>query len=111
MPEALKNARSQQSSMPAKPPSSTFVAGGGPTFSHHAPSRDRDDRGSMDYRPPERPNNFGHSDGGRPSFVPASTNEPEFGTFEEAEASFMKLLKRYGVQQEWTWPQAMKAVI
>ncbi|KAI1401576.1 hypothetical protein F4819DRAFT_457938 [Hypoxylon fuscum] len=44
------------------------------------------------------------------SFVPAST-EPEYATPEEAEAAFMKLLRRSGVQPDWTWEQTMRATI
>lgn len=41
-------------------------------------------------------------------FVPAN-NDPEYATAEEAEAAFMKLLKRCGVQPDWTWEQAIRA--
>lgn len=44
------------------------------------------------------------------AFVPAS-NEPEYATPEEAEAAFVKLLRRSGVQPDWTWEQAMRATI
>lgn len=42
------------------------------------------------------------------AFVPA-TNDPEYATAEEAEAVFAKLLKRNGVQHDWTWEQAIRA--
>ena len=35
--------------------------------------------------------------------------DPEYATQEEAEAAFMKLLKRCGVQPDWTWEQAIRA--
>lgn len=41
-------------------------------------------------------------------FVPA-TNDPEYATFEEAEAAFIKLLRRSGVQPDWTWEDAIRA--
>ncbi|KAI1386714.1 uncharacterized protein F4822DRAFT_411032 [Hypoxylon trugodes] len=44
------------------------------------------------------------------AFVPAS-NEPEYATPEEAEAAFVKLLRRSGVQPDWTWEQTMRATI
>lgn len=44
------------------------------------------------------------------AFIPAS-NEPEYATPEEAEAAFMKLLRRSGVQPDWTWEQTMRATI
>lgn len=37
--------------------------------------------------------------------------DPEYSTFEEAEAAFLKLLRRAGVQPEWTWEQAMRSII
>lgn len=42
------------------------------------------------------------------AFVPA-TNDPEYASQEEAEAAFVKLLKRSGVQPDWTWEQAIRA--
>ena len=43
------------------------------------------------------------------TFIPA-TNDPEYPTEEEAEAAFLKLLKRSGVQHDWTWPQAIRVI-
>ena len=36
---------------------------------------------------------------------------PEYSTFEEAEAAFIKLLRKYNVQPDWTWEQTMRATI
>ena len=36
---------------------------------------------------------------------------PDYSTFQEAEAAFMKLLKRSNVQPDWSWEQAMRATI
>lgn len=44
------------------------------------------------------------------AFVPA-TNDPEYATPEEAEAAFVKLLRRAGVQPDWTWEQTIRAII
>ncbi len=44
------------------------------------------------------------------SFVPAS-NDPEYATPEEAEAAFVKLLRRSGVQPDWTWEQTLRTII
>lgn len=44
------------------------------------------------------------------AFVPAS-DEPEFATPEEAEAAFIKVLKRSGVQPDWSWEQALRAIV
>ena len=41
----------------------------------------------------------------------AKENIPDYSSFEEAEAAFMKLLKRSGVQTEWSWEQTMRATI
>lgn len=43
------------------------------------------------------------------AFVPAS-NDPEYATYEEAEAAFMKLLRRSGVQADWTWEQTLRTI-
>ena len=36
---------------------------------------------------------------------------PDYQTFEEAEAAFLKLLRRYNVQPDWSWEQTMRATI
>lgn len=70
--------------------------------------RDRGDRYDRDR---ERPSNYGQSDGMRSSFVPASAGEPEFSSFEEAEAAFFKCMKRYNVQPDWTFKQMVDACV
>jgi pre-mRNA-processing factor 40 len=44
------------------------------------------------------------------AFVPAA-NDPEYATAEEAEAAFVKLLRRSGVQPDWTWEQTIRATV
>ncbi len=44
------------------------------------------------------------------AFVPAS-NEPEYATQEEADAAFVKLLRRSNVQPDWTWEQTLRAIV
>jgi pre-mRNA-processing factor 40 len=44
------------------------------------------------------------------AFVPANT-DPDYATFEEAEAAFLKLLKRNVVSPDATWEQTMKLII
>ncbi|CAI4216266.1 unnamed protein product [Parascedosporium putredinis] len=56
-----------------------------------------------------------HSHGGHDShshsfFVPAS-NDPEYSTPEEAEAAFIKMLRRCGVQPDWTWEQTVRTTV
>ncbi|KAK5073856.1 U1 snRNP protein [Lithohypha guttulata] len=45
--------------------------------------------------------------------LPAVAKEvvPDYSSFEEAEAAFMKLLKRSNVQPDWSWEQAMRSTI
>jgi len=69
----------------------------------------RDQRDSRDYVPEGRQLTFG-SDPRAQAFVPAS-NEPEYATQEEAEAAFVKLLKRSGVQPEWTWEECLRTIV
>lgn len=38
-------------------------------------------------------------------------SQPEYGSFEEAEGAFMKMLRRHNVQADWTWEQTMRAII
>lgn len=44
------------------------------------------------------------------AFVPAN-NDPDYNTFEEAEAAFLKLLKRNNVKAELTWEEVMRSII
>jgi len=44
------------------------------------------------------------------AFVPAS-NEPEYANQEEAEAAFVKMLRRCGVQPDWTWEQTVRTTL
>lgn len=91
--------------------SQTFVAGGASSFTpyhqqqQHAPSNN------------DRYGGHGYSDvnGAKAAMLSSTTTtqqtDPEYSTFEEAEAAFLKLLRRAGVQPEWTWEQTMRAVI
>jgi pre-mRNA-processing factor 40 len=49
-------------------------------------------------------------DGVRSSVI-SSQADPEYSTFEEAESAFHKLLRRVGVQPEWTWEHAVRAAV
>lgn len=93
--------------MSARTPS--FVAGGGARAPY---SNDRQLERFRDRAPPEtRRSEYPRNDGLGGFVVAANPNEPEFGSLEEAEAAFMKLLKRSGVKPDWTWDQAMRATI
>jgi pre-mRNA-processing factor 40 len=41
----------------------------------------------------------------------SENKDPEYGSLEEAEAAFVKLLRRSGVQPTWTWEQTVRATI
>lgn len=62
-----------------------------------------------DYQPPERRDReagYGIADRGPANF--GSSSEIQFSSPEEAEAAFMKVLKKLGVQSDWSWPQAIR---
>ncbi len=87
-----------------------FVAGGSSSLASYPSSRDRDDYSSQDRREPERRSDYSGMNG-----VPIATSSteqaPDYSSFEEAEAAFLKLLRRNNVQPEWTWEQTMRATI
>ena len=89
---------------PNRPP--TFVAGGTSSLTSYTPQRDRDDYNTSEKRDIEK---FSGASG-----IPVTaTGEqaPAYSSFEEAEAAFLKLLRRSNVQPDWTWEQTMRATI
>jgi pre-mRNA-processing factor 40 len=84
----------------------TFVAGGGFSASQYEQPRDREPLGET------RQIAYGNDVNGSraQSFVPANT-DPDYATFEEAEAAFLKLLRRNNVSPDATWEQTMKSII
>lgn len=90
---------------------SAFVAGGGSHLQqYHPQNRERDEHGLPDRPTYDRSSHTSGMDGFRgPTFVPQA--EPDYSSLEEAEAAFMKLLKRAGVEADWTWEEAMRATI
>lgn len=88
-------------STPAAPPT-PFTPGAGYSNAGY------DTRDHRDVLPESRQLQF-HTDPKVQAFVPA-TNDPEYATPEEAEAAFAKLLRRSGVQPDWTWEQAIRAI-
>ncbi|KMQ41855.1 FF domain [Trichophyton rubrum] len=117
MPEVYKNAQAQaqaQAQAVSKPASAapTFVAGGVgafPTYQTPAHDRDEHDRSANDRR---------HGYGGGidingANAIAAANQQSDsgFASFEEAEATFMRLLRRSNVQPDWSWEQVMRAVI
>lgn len=100
--EALNSAQAQPPPTPTRPaaptPAPGFVAAGSTTAL--APYQPRDVASSFDLI--------------RENFsLPSVAKEvvPDYSSFEEAEAAFIKLLKRSNVQPDWAWEQTMRATI
>ena len=88
-----------------------FVAGGTNNLSSFPQQRDRDD--FTERLGPERQLGYGQNDSSGPrgpTFI-SQSNDPDYATFEEGEAAFIKLLRRSNVQPDWTWEQTMRATI
>ncbi|KAF2153058.1 hypothetical protein K461DRAFT_267706 [Myriangium duriaei CBS 260.36] len=72
------------------------------------------DQGSRDLAPRDdyrRDRNFDQGGGGYRGPIASTTSGYENAPQAEREAAFNKLLKRVGVQQDWTWEQAIKAAV
>jgi pre-mRNA-processing factor 40 len=84
---------------------SSFVASS--NFQDNYQSRERDN-----YQPRER-DNYGYQNNDRPSGYSSAmpSNDQEYSSHEEAEAVFHKLLRKAGVQPEWSWSETIKAVV
>ncbi|KAJ4295861.1 U1 snRNP protein [Collariella sp. IMI 366227] len=121
MPEVYKRALGGGEATPTTPatPATPITAGYGGHHGgfggadHHREHRDhRDHRDHREHREPlgeSRQLTFGNNIQAQ-AFVPA-TNDPEYASAEEAEAAFTKLLRRSGVQPDWTWEQAIRAIV
>jgi pre-mRNA-processing factor 40 len=84
---------------------STFVAGG--VAQLQDPYR-RDPRDDQAYQNNERPGGYGTGDSYRSSAIPQ--HEQDYSSAEEAESVFHKLLRRSGVQSDWSWEQTVRTV-
>ncbi|ESZ92215.1 hypothetical protein SBOR_7402 [Sclerotinia borealis F-4128] len=108
MPDVYKEAMSKEAASPAAAaaPMPTFVAGGGFSASQYDQPRDREPLGEA------RQIAYGNDVNGSraQAFVPAN-NDPDYSTFEEAEAAFLKLLKRNNVKPDLTWEEVMRSII
>lgn len=86
----------------------TFVAGGTQQF-----GRENNERaltvGGHSF------NDVGGDGGGMPRSFAAQfagdRDEPQYATIDEAEAAFIKLLRRNNVQAGWTWEKTMRTII
>lgn len=84
------------------------MAGGTSNLSSYPQQRDRDDYNER--VGPERQIGYGQNESRGPTFT-SQSNDPDYSTFEEGEAAFIKLLRRSNVQPDWTWEQTMRATI
>ncbi|KAH7170677.1 hypothetical protein EDB81DRAFT_708968 [Dactylonectria macrodidyma] len=118
MPDAYKSALGATSEPATPAPTTPYTPGpsgghggygGGYGNSSHDHRDQRDQRDQRDIYPESRQLTYG-SDPKAQAFVPAS-NDPEYATAEEAEVAFTKLLKRSGVQPDWTWEQTIRATV
>jgi pre-mRNA-processing factor 40 len=73
--------------------------------------RDRGDRGDRGYGERERRGYGSYDNGMVPAPAVDTGPDPAYGSSEEAENAFMKMLKRHNVQPDWTWEQTMRATI
>ncbi|WEW61622.1 U1 snRNP protein [Emydomyces testavorans] len=112
MPDIYKNALAQAHGLPRSAPTlSGFVAGGVAALPTYLSQRERDDN---EQNTGDRRVFHGATDTngtGVGSTTNPQQSEPDYATFEDAEAAFMKLLRRHGVQADWNWEQTMRAVI
>ncbi|TVY26536.1 Pre-mRNA-processing protein [Lachnellula hyalina] len=107
MPEVYKEALSKEKATVAPvAPAPTFVAGGGFSAPQFDAPRDREPLGEA------RQIAYGNDANGSRTqvFIPSNT-DPEYNTFEDAEAAFLKLLHRNNVNPDWTWEQTMRSII
>lgn len=106
MPDVYKKALGATADTPTTPvtPGGFPAPGGmgGPGF-----DRSRDQR---EFIGESRQLTYGNNDLRAQQFVPAN-DEPEYATAEEAEAAFVKLLRRSNVQPDWTWEQTLRAIV
>ncbi|KAI9819914.1 MAG: hypothetical protein M1827_006484 [Pycnora praestabilis] len=114
IPDVYKAAVTQTQPPPRPVPiPQTFVAGGTASFSSFPQQRERDDYGGTERLGADRQIGYGQMEmnGSRGTPLNSQQTDPEYSSFEEAEAAFLKLLRRAGVQPEWTWEQTMRAII
>ncbi|PQE25746.1 formin binding protein [Rutstroemia sp. NJR-2017a BBW] len=106
MPDVYKEALAKEAPAIAAPSMPTFVAGGGFSAAQYDQPRDREPLGEA------RQIAYGNDVNGSraQAFVPAN-NDPDYSTFEEAEAAFLKLLKRHNVKPDLTWEEVMRSII
>ncbi|PGH15550.1 hypothetical protein AJ79_02332 [Helicocarpus griseus UAMH5409] len=108
MPDVYKTALAQQPPQRPTPAAPTFVTS---AFSSYTPQREREEH---DRSVGDRRGGYGTPDTNgmvAASAVGAQQAEPEYPSFEDAEAAFMKLLRRSNVQPDWSWEQTLRVII
>ncbi|KAI9674780.1 MAG: hypothetical protein M1817_001684 [Caeruleum heppii] len=109
MPRVYKDALAHDQP-PARPVAQapTFVAGGTASLPPYQSQYQHQEPLGQD-----RQIGYGSNDvnGTRATAAGPQQTDPEYSSFEEAETAFMKLLRRAGVQPEWSWEQTMRAII
>lgn len=120
MPDIYKMALGGGSGTPTTPatPATPFIPPSGPHSTNHggrSGGGGYGERSHDHYRDQQEPLGehrqltFGNNVQAQ-TFVPPS-NEPEYASPEEAEAAFVKLLRRSGVQPDWPWEQALRTIV
>ncbi|KAF2182226.1 hypothetical protein K469DRAFT_790225 [Zopfia rhizophila CBS 207.26] len=111
LPEHLKQALESQPPQRPPAPTPTFVAGSASYLAQpqYNQKYERDDHQPMERRITDREDRYGGGDRG--AVAVSTQNDPMYSNPEEAEAAFMKVLKRAGVQPDWDWHQAVRACI
>ena len=108
MPQQYRDALNEaQTSLKPQVQTPTFVAGGSSALSSFNPPREND------YGASERRENDRRDFSGQNGITITGPSEhvPDYSSFEEAEAAFMKLLRRSNVLPDWTWEQTMRSTI
>jgi pre-mRNA-processing factor 40 len=106
--EAISKVQQQQTNgLPPMPP---FVAGGTQQFGQAPQNNERA------LAVPGQMMEAGNDGSARPMAMPtgyasSDKNDPQYSTYDEAETAFLKLLRRSGVQADWTWEKAMRVII
>ncbi|KAI9797598.1 MAG: hypothetical protein M1833_005381 [Piccolia ochrophora] len=110
MPQVYKDALGQ-TQPPARPPAQTFVAGGTSSFQPYQQSQHQQHH--QETTGQDRQSGAGHADvnGNRGNTTTSHQTDPEYSSFEEAEAAFMKLLRRAGAQPDWSWEQVLRNIL
>jgi len=111
--DALNQGQQQQLPPRGVAAAPTFVAGGTTALSSYSSQPERDDHTPFEARETSRRSEFRppSSNGIALPSIMSKEVVPDYSSFEEAEAAFIKLLKRSNVQPEWTWEQTMRATI